>query len=188
MQKIINFFYAEGLDGEKVKKIKPLDYKEFEQISIGERFVLWHQFESLYNKIKTIDVNGKKYKIAYFLKNENYAEFYEHKEKFKILIDYFYSMLKAYINCADILVTNQQYAALVADNLNKPIFWIKDHYAKEQKSAGEILQICKNVVQLPINFDVIKNIEEFLKENPFEPHISEDEFIKSNPFPLADLI
>ena len=182
-----NNFNANDLSVDKISEIKPLNHRDFECISLGERYILWQRFISFYNKIQSLEVCGKIYKIAYFLKDENYAEFYEHTEQHKILLDYFYSLLKSYIKCVDVLVTNQQYATLIADSLNRPVFWIKDKFAKEQKHADELLQKCKQIIQLPVNFDIKKNIEEFLKKQKPNTQIFTEELLNANPFPEVDI-
>ena len=180
-------FSCYDFDISEIVDIKPLKHHNFEHISLGERYVLWQRFNSYYGKLFLMNVAGKDYKISYLLADETNEDFYIHKVKYKILLEYFYALLKSFIKCTDVIVTNQFFVAMIALSLEKHVFWIKDKFAKKQKSASEVLKNYNKVIQLPVNFNVQKNIAEFLQNMRPKSNISEEEFLSANPFPLVDI-
>ena len=151
-----------------VDKIKSPNDWIFQYISLGEKYVLWQKFYNLYSNKQKIEIGKNIFNAAFLVKNALNSEFYECEQKHKILLDYFYALLKSYIKSADIIITNQQYVAQIAASLNLPILWIE----KEQNQQ--------------LMSDNIKKCKKILYERGAEPQSAEDEFIKANPLPEAD--
>lgn len=166
-------------------KIKPLGHPDFNSISLGEKYVMWHKLKGLYDEMQTIETGGKLYKILRIKENETNEIFYEQDFKHQVIFDYFSALVKSLIESADALITNQVYAAIIANSLNKTVFFVKDNYAKKQNM--NILKNLPKVNLLAVNFDEQKYVLEFLSHNTINAENKNSDFLSYNPYPLADI-
>ena len=187
MQTQNNQCSAYDFNSDTFAQIKPLKHRIFKYMSLGEKYVLWQRFNTFYSKLETVKIGCFIYRISYFLADETTEKFYIQQTDHKVAVEYLYSLFKSFIKCTDVVVTNQLYVAIIADELGKSVFWIKDNFAKKQKNALSVLKNYPNIQQLAVNFDIKKTITEYLQNKKPKSNIDEKEFLSSNPFPQVDV-